>query len=111
MQQYLAKLIFRIATENDGPDGQFDEQLRLIRAVSHTEAFIKANRLGHENEDHFTNDREQQIRWEFIGISDLNEVPELKDGQELDYHIREIADAEQFCRYIRHRSALLSYQV
>ncbi|MBE7178302.1 MAG: DUF4288 domain-containing protein, partial [Mucilaginibacter polytrichastri] len=92
-------------------EGQFDEQLRLIEAVSQTEAFIKATRLGKENEDQFDSEKDSKVKWLFIGVTDVNEMPEWQDGAELFYHIRETPDAEQYTRYILHRSALLSHQL
>lgn len=111
MNRYLAKLIFRICNEAEGPEGQFDEQLRLIEATSQTEAFIKANRIGQENEDRFANANDKQVQWVFIGVTDIAEAAELTDGAELYYQIKETPDAEQYARYIRHRSALLSHQL
>lgn len=46
MNWYLAKMVFRILCGDGNHRAQFDEQLRLISAVSREEAFHKALEWG-----------------------------------------------------------------
>ena len=48
---FIAKLVFNISTAQQDHKPQFHEQLRLITATTLEEAFLKARKLGLQDED------------------------------------------------------------
>jgi hypothetical protein len=72
MNWYVAKIVFRIVSGDGNHNAQFDEQLRLISAGDESEAFEKAYNIGCRNQDNFTNNRNEPVKWEFIDVAELN---------------------------------------
>src|SRR5687768_11554362 len=103
---YIAKIVFGIHAENQNKK-QFDEQLRLIIANSPEEAFLKARMIGIGEEDSFMNDRDQKINWEFINVSELIPLEDLKDGIEVYSYIREMDEAKSYIKFVHHRAVEL----
>lgn len=84
---YIATLIIRCRVDGETQDvWTCDEQVRLIKAFSHEEAYEKSIRLGTSEEHSYSNSAGQIVYWEFVGLVDI-EVLELRDGQELTSHI------------------------
>lgn len=108
MNWYVAKIVFRIVSGDGKHDAQFDEQLRLINAVSDKHAYEKARQIGISSQDSFLNNQKQPVRWEFIDVAEINPVNELTDGAELYYQIQEPADANLYEAWAHHKSALLA---
>lgn len=107
MNWYIAKVIFKISSGSNQVKGQFDEHLRLINANSFEEAILKARILGIQEEDYFMNDRQQQIKWEFVNVSELIPLDEIKDGLEVYSQIKEIDEAKSYIHGIHQRAASL----
>lgn len=107
MNWYIAKIVFRITTENTTHKEQFDEHLRLVKADCTEEAVLKARLLGLSEEDYFLNSKNQGVRWEFINIIDVQPIAELKDGVELYSQIQEYEQAEAYIHYVHLRAAAL----
>lgn len=105
MNWYIVKIVFNISAENTNHTPQFDEQLRLIAAQNKEEAFIKARIIGLSEEDSFFNDQHNQVKWEFINVSEIVHVPGLIDGTELYSQIRETEEAKSYIHCI-HQKAL-----
>jgi hypothetical protein len=108
MNWYVAKIVFRIVSGDGNHHAQFDEQLRLVCARNEAEAFEKAYCIGCRNQDSFTNNRNEPVKWEFIDVAELNKLTELADGTELYYQIHEAPDAELYVAWAHHRSSLLA---
>ena len=108
MNWYVAKIVFRIVSGDGSHNAQFDEQLRLISADDECEAFEKAYKIGCKNQDSFTNNRNEPVKWEFIDVAELNTLNELADGTELYYQIHEAPDADLYVAWAHHRSSLLT---
>jgi Domain of unknown function (DUF4288) len=111
MNWYVAKLIFRIISGDGNHCAQFEEQLRLISAECEQDAFGKACNIGRANQDSFLNCHNETVLWQFIGVTEINQLTELNDGVELYYRICEASDAEeteQYMTFTRHKSALLA---
>ena len=105
MNWYVAKLIFRITCGNGNHQPQFDEQLRLISASGEKEALRKAQ----EEKLIMENKSQLAIRWNFINMTELYQVDELKDGSEIYCNILEVNDAEEYIE-MSHQKALLISQ-
>jgi hypothetical protein len=107
MNWYIAKVIFNISTGSPSQKSQFDEQLHLIQATSFEEAFLKARILGITAEDHFYNDQQQPVKWEFVNVADLILLHELKDGIEVYSQICEKEEARDYIHYVHQKAASL----
>jgi uncharacterized protein DUF4288 len=76
---FVAVLIVSIRV--DGPDDEplTDRQIRLIRATDAESAYNKALVLGAQENRSYLNAEGQTVRWEFLGLGDLDalqaEVP------------------------------------
>lgn len=108
MHWYLAKLVFRIVCGEGKHTAQFDEQLRLIQAVNRQEAFRKARELGMEEEDHFENQQKEMVHWEFIDVSELNDLEGIADKSEIYSRVHEEERGDLYEAQIRKRSEKLS---
>ena len=106
MNWYIAKIVFGINAESQNKQ-QFDEQLRLITADCQEEALLKARMIGLGEEDSFLNDRNQQVRWEFINVSELVPLKKLEDGVEVYSHIREMDEAKSYINFVHRRAVEL----
>lgn len=107
MNWYVAKLVFRITTAQTQTVGQFDEHIRLIRADSFEGAFRKARLIGIREEDSLQ-DRPQ---WEFVNISELFPLEELKDGVEVYSRIQDIPQAQSYINLIHLKAAELELAI
>ncbi|TAM98866.1 MAG: DUF4288 domain-containing protein [Chitinophagaceae bacterium] len=94
MNWYLAKIVFRILTEEESEMGLFEEKLRLINGKNLQEALQNAAVWGEKDASEFINDSGQRIVWEFIAISEMSHLPELTDGIELNSHLSEMPARE-----------------
>ena len=106
MSWYIAKIVFRICSEGSLRP-QFDEHIRLISAGNFDEAFLKARILGIGEEDAFVNDRNNTVKWEFINVSELYPISELKDGLELYSSITEADEANNYINNIHQRAIFM----
>lgn len=109
MNWYVAKLIFRITCGDGNHQPQFDEQLRLISASGEKEALRKAQKLIRDEKLVMENKSQSAIRWDFIDMTELCQVGELKDGSEIYCNILEVNDAEEYIE-MSHQKALLISQ-
>lgn len=107
MNWYIVKIVFKISTEGNAHKDQFDEHLRLIAADSQEEAVLKARVLGLQEEDYFLNDKQQTVIWEFVNVSDVQVLQELKDGAELYSQIHEREQGAEYVHYVHLRAASL----
>jgi hypothetical protein len=96
MNWYLAKVVYRILCGEGNHLAQFDEQLRLIAAANKEEAFLKAQKIGQNEEETFYNSKEQLVKWEFINVSELYLLSDLIDGAELYSRIEEKENADAY---------------
>lgn len=106
MNWYVAKLIFRITCGNGNHQPQFDEQLRLISASDEKEALEKAQKIILAEQLVMEDKSQSAIRWDFINITELYQLDELKDGSEIYCNILEVNNAEEYIE-MSHQKALL----
>jgi CCR4-NOT transcriptional regulation complex NOT5 subunit len=104
MNRYLAKIVYEIRCGEGNQNGQFDEQLRLIVALSKEEAFFKAQSIGQNEEEIFFNQKQQLVQWKFINVAELYKLSELIDGAELYSRIEESEYPDSYINMI-HKKA------
>jgi len=107
---YTVKIIYRITSGDGTHTAQFDEQLRLINAANEHAAFEKANSIGIAEQSDFLNEKQETVKWEFIAVTEINQVNSLADGAELYYTIHETPDAERYMEMVRRKAHLLSFR-
>jgi Domain of unknown function (DUF4288) len=103
MNWYVAKIVFRITPAKESAVGQFDEHLRLIRAESLEQAFMKARLLGIQEEDK-GNDF-QNAAWEFVNVPELHPLNSLCDGAEVYSQVHDVREPGNYIQSI-HQKAL-----
>jgi hypothetical protein len=104
MNWYIAKIVFQIICDEGNHTPQFDEQLRLIAAENEGEALKKARVKGINEQDQFLNTSAKNVRWQFIDVTELTEIKELKDGVEFSSRIEETDDAGNYLYMIRQKA-------
>jgi glutathionylspermidine synthase len=104
MQQYLAKLIFNIVVDSEKNVSQFDEQIRLIEAQNLESAFIKARSIGKHEESVFLDHKNKTITWKFIDVTELYQLNEFRDGEQLFSVTHDEENTASFLSYIREKS-------
>ena len=104
MNWFITKIVYQVSSENTAHKPQFDEQLRLVEALNTEEAFLKARAIGLREEDCFLNDKQNQVRWEFINVSDVRPLHELADGQEIYSSICEVDNAKEYIRCVHEKA-------
>lgn len=104
MNWYLTKVVFRIICGDGDHKPQFDEQLRLIRALNKEEALLKAKQLGKNEEESFFNMKQELVKWEFINVSEVYRLSTLIDGAELYSRIEERDDPDHYISVINKKA-------
>jgi hypothetical protein len=103
MTWYVIKLVYQIMTESGKP--QFDVQLRLIRADELEWAIEKAHTMGRLGETMFSNQNLNQVRWKFVGVSDLIPLAGIEDGVQLYSETKVFKNATGFVEVVKNRAA------
>ncbi len=104
MNWYITKIVFAITREDSQTKNQFDEQLRLIKASSKEEAFIKARTIGLGEEDCFYNDHSKRVKWEFINVSEVLPLRQLCDGTEVYSQLHETDEGDSYIHLVHQRA-------
>jgi hypothetical protein len=105
MNWYIAKLVFNIDIDYGKNNSQFDEQWRLIAAMSLEEAYFKARALGKEEEGSFINTMQKHVKWEFIDVPEI-QLQDLTDGHKVYSYTREAHEAEAYINFVRNKAML-----
>ena len=105
MNWYLAKIVYQITCGEGSHTPQFDEQLRLIKAGTKEEAFLKARQTGQAEEETFVNQKQQLVQWQFINVCELYRLSSLIDGAELYSRIEEKDNAAVYIDIIHKKAA------
>lgn len=94
MKWYVATIIMTCRVDGETAPVTCDEQIRLIRAVAPDIAYQKAIRLGHREEHAYLNAEDRMVRWEFSGLSDLDDLfdERITDGVEIRSRLLTIDD-------------------
>ncbi|PBQ32549.1 hypothetical protein CNR22_12460 [Sphingobacteriaceae bacterium] len=104
MEKYLAKLMFNINIDNGNDESQFDEQIRIIESQNIESAFYKARVIGKKEEETFMNSDNQLVSWQFIDVSEVYPLQEVKDGEQIYSNSHKIKDTGSFIKFIRQKS-------
>lgn len=83
---YVATLILQCRVgETEEETWTVDEQIRVIRATDAENAYMKALAIGRDAEHSYTNAYSEVVRWQFLGLADLEELlgGEIRDGTEI----------------------------
>ncbi len=107
MNWYLATIIYRIICENGNHTPQFDEQVRILSAEDKLDAFHKARRIGHQEQDSFFNQAEKPVRWQFVDVTSLVKMDNNSDGAEIFSRVHEIENAELYLKKINQYAAAI----
>lgn len=107
MNRYLVKLMFNINIDHGQHASQFDEQTRIVESFNADEAFHKARAIGKKEESIFMNQEQQQVKWQFIDVSDIYEIERIKDGEQVYSNTHEIPDHHAFINYIRQKAMVI----
>ncbi len=105
MNWYLAKIVYQVTCGEGTHTPQFDEQLRLIRAATKEEAFVKAQQRGKAEEESFVNQKQKPVQWQFINVCELYRLSSLIDGAELYSRIEERDNAAAYIDIIHKKAA------
>lgn len=105
MNWYVVKLVFRITAGEERTAGQFDEHLRLIRAESQEQAYVKARLLGIREES--TSSDSDPMNREFVNIAGLHPLQELCDGTEVYSRTHEVSVPGDYVQWIHQQAAAL----
>jgi Domain of unknown function (DUF4288) len=103
MNWYISKIVFSIEN-TQASKSQFDEQLRLVAADSTEEAFMKARTIGLNEEEIFFNNNQNEVKWEFINVSEIIPMNKLEDGIELYSRIHETEEARTYINFIHQKA-------
>ena len=104
MNWYLAKIVYRIICGDGDHTAQFDEQLRLVHAITKEDAFYKAQQIGKKEEEKFYNLKQELVQWQFINVSELYKIGEMIDGAELYSRIEEKDDGDRYTEVINNKA-------
>lgn len=107
MKWYIAKIIFKISRADKSVHSQFDEQFRLISAEDLQSATIKAEQIGLTEEETFEDENRIKVFWNYIGIENIFEVDNIKDGVQLYSLTSEQEEPDQYIRYVELRTSAL----
>ena len=100
---YLAKIVFQIIV-GESSDTQFDEQYRLICALSMELAFEKAKKIGLHVEGTFLNVEMERVCWKFIDVSAIHPINFSNDGEQVYSETFETEDSSSYIHTIHQRA-------
>lgn len=104
MKNYIVKLLFNINIDEGNDRSQFDEQIRVIRAWSAEDAFMKAKSLGREEEEIFLNAENKLVKWQFVDVMELYALDDMIAGQLLFSTSHQAEDHQSYIKFIKQRS-------
>ncbi len=105
MNWYIAKVVFNIVSGAGNHKAQFDEQYRLMKANTLEEALYKAEQVGFNEEELLVNEKQEIVRRDFVGVSELYPINDLRDGMELFSAINEEEDRGSYLEVVKMKAA------
>ncbi len=103
---FIAKIIWQIKVQTISISSEFDEQLRIIKAIDGENALKKAIQIGHDHEEIFVNSKGQKVEWSLINVEFVKEIISFDDGIEICNQTIYAPDAMQFIKDIQVKSAI-----
>lgn len=83
MQNFVARLQFRIIVGDMQSHAQYEELTVWVKAADRQDAYTKAHAIGRQNEDELLNTGRNRVCWQFEGIALLDAVGEPENGMVL----------------------------
>lgn len=105
MNWYIAKVVFNIVSGSGNHTPQFDEQYRLVKAETMNEAFQKVITIGLNEEEILLNINNEIVCWNFVNVSELYPIDDLRDGMELFSSIHEESDRKAYIEILQLKAA------
>lgn len=96
---YIAQLYFKIEMQGQ-KKSQFDCQVRMIEAESEEEAFFIAKGIGMTESSQFINSNGGLVKWEFVGITSVQEWKNSENGSMLFSNTIETEPNDEFLNYV-----------
>ncbi|PYF76582.1 DUF4288 domain-containing protein [Pedobacter nutrimenti] len=107
MKWFAVKYVYQIVSGEGSHAPQIDEQIRLLISQNISDAWSKAQALAKKFHQSFKNIKGEEVRWDFLCISDVKEIDLLEDGCEVNSVIHEPADYKAFMDDVnRHKTFL-----
>lgn len=97
LRWYAAVVVVRARIDDASQyDYLIDHQVRLLRASDAEAAYVRALELGKAAEHSYKNGDGETVRWEFVGLADLDEIQgtAIEDGLEV-YSWRQRGQAQE----------------
>lgn len=110
MNWYLAKIVYRIVIGNESTS-QFEEQLRLIEALSPMNAFEKAYQIGSGESNDSGTALQALVYWKFVDVTELYRINQLTDGAEIFSSMKEMENGSVAEELIHKRAALVKTNI
>lgn len=110
MHWFVAKVVYQIICGDGNHTPQFDEQLRLISALTKKDACDKAREIGMQEQYAFKNQQQELVQWKFINVPEVYTLDQLTDGMELYSRIEEPGDPNSYIAWLQMKSAQLQGQ-
>ena len=111
MSYYLATLCYEIICGAGDHTPQFEEQVRLLEAVSRTHALKEAHEIGNQELLLWQFNKTAKVEWKFLGIKELIPLPSFFHGAELYQQHREIAFADGYRNYVKDKTNQLQHNL
>lgn len=108
MSLYLARLMFAVYINNATKPYEFDEQFRLIESANLKEAITKAIKVGCMQEGVVITANNDEILWQFLDVTEVYELGNVSDGEQLYSLTHKTDDAEAYVRYIKNKSVFFA---
>jgi hypothetical protein len=104
MNWYAAKIVFQIVSDNNPDTAQFDEQVRLIQAVSRELALEIAHQFGLMAQEDFPTKKGSLLEWKFVAVIEIEFIGELEHGAEIHYAIKEPSEKELYLQRVQEKA-------
>lgn len=104
MRYYLAKLCYEIICGDGNHTPQFEEQIRLLNTVSYANALQQAQAIGEAETLILQPANRARVEWKFLGVTELLELQPMVHGAELFQTHHEIAYADGYRAFVKHKS-------
>ncbi len=107
MNWFIAKLIFRIDADDALNTAQFDEQLRLIDAVSRDLAIEVAHQIGLTEQESLKTKKGTDLYWKFVAVTEIEYLGDIANGKEIHYRIHEPENVDIYLAITEEKSQAL----
>lgn len=106
---YTAQLIHQCWINNKSHHN-CDIAVIMIKAKNAEEAYNKAEKIAKEKEHEYKNNRNQTVKWKYMGMPRLQKLHEypLTDGAEIFYEMKEIKTKKELKSMIFDRDFLIA---